>query len=178
MAGEIDIPASAWEDAYRKADAYLAALGTSSIVLRQALTRELTAVVGKKLAEDGRTPAAITMDELEEKLLAWMRRIFPLSETDREEAILRGYLALLLAAMAGRPYDLLSEELSPEGSVKKIQVVPELCRGTMAKHPLDLGLVPRFMEVFLNTVAQDRRFLILVWGVVMTSLALLFYYLW
>jgi len=129
-----------------------------------------------------RCPVETAMEELTNEIVAWLRHLVTLSESDTEEAFFQARLAFLLADMPEQWHTLfLAEPPLPDGFVaalrERLASVPRFRPGRMAIHPLELGLVPHLAEAALHTLERTRWLrLIVVWGFFVSFFGFLFYF--
>lgn len=171
------ITPEAWDAAYRRVSAYLAALGVRHEFLRHRLVQQVMDRCAARLAVDGaQEPVQAATDEIERQILDWFRAVLGIAP-DADVACepsplsLRGRLAMLLASHPTHWHGVfLTDPPWPEDFVRTVrasylEAVPALRLGRMAGPPLDLGRVPQLADQALRTLDRSRWLrVLLLWG--------------
>lgn len=146
--GQLDTGASlaAWDEAYRRVEAYFCALRIRNKLLLSALVhRVLQRASERQQRGEVGHPTELAMEQAEREVQAWFTQILDLSAEEAEHPALRGRLALLLADMPRHwQHAFLTDAPWPEPFVQAmrqsfLRAGPDFHLAEMHARPLDLG---------------------------------------
>jgi hypothetical protein len=171
-----------WDDVYRRAEAFLNALG---VVRRFQLHNEVLRILGNVAhghSLGGLTPADAVL-EIEREVDSWFREVMGNGGNASENMSARGKLALLrCGAFDLWPDAVMSRPPKPDEFVammrgSSLSSMPPVRDGRVQGPDLDLGEFPRLAEDTLWWLDRVRRIrALLVFALVAALLALLFYF--
>lgn len=175
---------SAWDDAWTRVEAHLAALGIrNKLILSRKVTEVMQRTERHWVRNRDLPPAHIAGEEIESMLTDWLRSVLELDSHQPPEAVSRrGRLALLLMNMPNEWQDaFLSDPPWPAGFAESLRqqyslTGPEFSRAHMSARPLDLGPIPKVADVALRKLEKYPRFRsALIWSVLIGAFVVLFY---
>ena len=162
--GKVDGQAdfSAWDEAYRRVEAYFAALRIRNKLLLSTLVhRVLQKAAERQNAGEVGAPTEIAMDEADREVHQWFIQILDLDEEAGEDPVLRGRLSLLLADMPRQwQHEFLTDPPWPEPFVEAmrksfLRAGPDFHLSQLRARPLELGPIPNLAGETLRDL--DRK---------------------
>ncbi len=175
---------AAWDDAWTRVEAYLAALGIrNKLVLSRKVSEVMARTEQRWIRDRGQSPARIAGEEIETMVTHWLRSVLELNDGEATEAISRrGRLALLLMNMPHQwQHAFLSDPPWPPGFADSLRqqyslTGPEFSRAHMSARPLELGAIPKAADLALRQLEKYPRFrTVLIWCLLASAFVVLFY---
>ncbi len=171
-----------WDDVYRRAEAFLNALGVARRFQLHNEVRRILDNVANGHSLGGLTPADAVL-EIEREVDSWFREVMGNGGNASEDISVRGKLALLrCGAFDLWPDAVMSRPPSPDEFVaamrgSSLSSMPPVRDGRVLGPDLDLGEFSRLAEGTLWWLDGVRRIrALLVFALVAALLALLFYF--
>ena len=148
----------AWNEAYRRVEAYFSALRVENKLLLSSLVFKILGRANERLVngEPDRPPVELAAEETDRFLVDWFRRVLnePGAETGSDRLSARGRMALLEVEreVPWRQF-LVSGEPMPDDFVEKMRRAylhadPEFRFVEMRPRPIDLGLMQVASDTF------------------------------
>ncbi|MDP0500649.1 MAG: hypothetical protein Q7P63_11175 [Verrucomicrobiota bacterium JB022] len=183
--GKVDEQAdyTAWDEAYRRVEAYFSALRIRNKLLLSTLVHRVLQRAAERQQEgEVGEPIELAMDQANREVTQWFVEILGLDEADRTDPALRGRLALLLADMPRQwQHEFLTDPPWPEPFMQAmrqsfLQAGPDFHLSQMEARPLELGPIPTFTGQALRDLdARPHLRNILMLLVVIGAAFLIFY---
>ena len=171
-----------WDDVYRRAEAYLNALGVARRFQLHSEVRRILSDAAHDPSLGGLTPADAVL-EIECEAKAWFRDVLEKGGNASEDIATRGKLALLrCGAFDLWPDAVLSRPPLPDEFVaamrqSSLSPMPPALDGHVQGPALDLGKFPRLAEGTLWRLDRVRRIrACLVFAILAVLLALLYHF--
>ena len=173
-----------WDEVYRRAEAFLNALGVARrFDLHQEVRRILGDEARARSSGSGRLTPADAVNAIGREVEIWSRDVLGGGGSSAEEIFTRGKLALLRSgAFDAWPDAVLSRQPWPDDFVaamrsSSLSSMPPVRDGRVQGPDLDLGDFPRLAEDTLWRLDRARRIrAFLVFALVAALLALLFHF--